>query len=202
MPEPTLRVRGFQIYKGLLDACAQAAMLEGLREVMRLAPPFSPDTPYGKPMSVRMTSAGEYGWYSDATGYRYERRHPSGVEWPPIPESALRVWQRVAGVARAPESCLINFYGEGAKMGMHRDVDEADMRWPVVSISLGDDGLFRMGGEQRKGASDTVWLNSGDVVVIGGAARAAYHGVDRIRFGSCGLLPRGGRVNVTLRVVT
>jgi len=202
MPEPTLRVRGFQIYKGVLDAPAQAAMIADLREVMRLAPPFSPDTPYGKPMSVRMTSAGEYGWYSDATGYRYERRHPSGVEWPPIPESALKVWQQVAGVARAPESCLINFYGEGAKMGMHRDVDEADMRWPVVSISLGDDGLFRMGGEQRKGATDTLWLNSGDVVVIGGAARAAYHGVDRIRFGSSGLLPRGGRVNVTLRVVT
>ena len=202
MPEPTLRVRGFQIYKGLLDAPAQAAMLEDLREVMRLAPPFSPDTSYGKPMSVRMTSAGEYGWYSDATGYRYEKRHPSGAKWPPIPESALSVWQQVAGVVRAPESCLINFYGEGAKMGMHRDVDEADMRWPVVSISLGDDGLFRMGGEQRKGATDTVWLNSGDVVVIGGAARAAYHGVDRIRFGSCALLPRGGRVNVTLRVVT
>ena len=202
MPEPTLRVRGFQIYKGLLDASAQAAMIADLREVMRLAPPFSPDTPYGKPMSVRMTSAGEYGWYSDASGYRYEQRHPSGVEWPPIPESALKVWQQVAGVERAPESCLINFYGEGAKMGMHRDRDEADMRWPVVSISLGDDGLFRMGGEQRKGATETLWLNSGDVVVIGGAARAAYHGVDRIRFGSCALLPRGGRVNVTLRVVT
>jgi alkylated DNA repair protein (DNA oxidative demethylase) len=186
----------------LLDASAQAAMIADLREVMRLAPPFSPDTPYGKPMSVRMTSAGEYGWYSDATGYRYEPRHPSGVEWPPIPESALKVWQQVAGVARAPESCLINFYGEGAKMGMHRDVDEADMRWPVVSVSLGDDGLFRMGGEQRKGETDTLWLNSGDVVVIGGAARAAYHGLDRIRFGSCGLLPRGGRVNVTLRMVT
>lgn len=202
MPEPGLKVRGFQIYKGLLDVPAQAAMIEDLREVMRLAPPYSPETPYGKKMSVRMTSAGEYGWYSDASGYRYEKRHPSGAKWPPIPDSALKVWQQVAGVARMPESCLVNFYGEGAKMGMHRDMDEADMRWPVVSISLGDDGLFRMGGLERMGTTDAVWLNSGDVVVIGGTARRAYHGVDRIRFGSSGLMPRGGRVNVTLRVVS
>ena len=85
---------------------------------------------------------------------------------------------------------------------MHRDTDEADMHWPVVSISLGDDGLFRIGNDTRGGATDTIWLASGDVVVMGGDARRAYHGVDKIRFKSSGLLPKGGRVNVTLRVVT
>ncbi len=202
MIEPTLRVRGFEIHKGFLDVGAQAAMIDDLREVMQSAPPFSPETPYGKPMSVRMTSAGEYGWFSDVSGYRYVDRHPSGAAWPAIPKRVLEVWQAVSGVDRAPESCLINFYGEGARMGMHRDTDEADMHWPVVSISLGDDGLFRIGNDTRGGATDTIWLASGDVVVMGGDARRAYHGVDKIRFKSSGLLPKGGRVNVTLRVVT
>jgi len=200
--EPTLRVRGFEIHKGFLGARQQTALIDDLREVMQLVPPFSPETPYGKPMSVRMTSAGEYGWFSDTSGYRYVDRHPSGAAWPAIPTRVLEVWQAVSGVDRAPESCLINFYGEGARMGMHRDTDEADMLWPVVSISLGDDGLFRIGNDTRGGATDAIWLSSGDVVVMGGDARRAYHGVDKIRFRSSGLLPKGGRVNVTLRVVT
>lgn len=86
-------------------------------------------------------------------------------------------------------------------MGMHQDKDEASFEWPVVSISLGDQGLFRMGGPERGGKTASVWLRSGDVVVMGGAARLAHHGVDRIRFGSSSLLERGGRLNLTLRVV-
>ena len=202
MVEPTLRVRGFEIYKEFLDAAEQVGLVADLREVMRVAPPFSPDTPHGKAMSVRMTSAGDWGWFSDTDGYRYVDRHPSGVAWPEIPERVLDIWRAVSGVDRVPESCLINFYGEGAKMGMHRDADEAEMLWPVVSVSLGDDGLFRMGGDKRAGATNAIWLSSGDVVVMGGNSRNAFHGIDRIRFGSSDLLPRGGRVNVTMRVVT
>ena len=86
-------------------------------------------------------------------------------------------------------------------MGMHQDSDEADMQWPVVSVSLGDDGLFRMGGTKRGGKTESIWLRSGDVVVMGGDARLSYHGVDRIRAGSSTLLPKGGRLNLTLRVV-
>lgn len=198
---PTLRLRGFEIYKGFLDAGAQAALVTDLRKIMQAAPPFSPQTPYGKEMSVRMTSAGKYGWYSDKSGYRYVGQHPSGVAWPKIPARVLDIWRQVSGVSAAPDSCLINFYGEGAKMGMHRDMDEADYQWPVVSISLGDDGLFRIGNTTRGGATGKVWLSSGDVVVMAGDARLAYHGVDRIRFGSSALLPRGGRINVTMRVV-
>lgn len=197
----TLRLRGFEIYKDFLTPPAQQEMLKDLRAVAKMAPVFSPQTPYGKKMSVKMTSAGSCGWFSDASGYRYVDTHPSGVAWPPIPESVQAVWEAVSAVSRAPDCCLINFYGENARMGMHQDKDEADFQWPVVSISLGDSGLFRIGGKVRGGSSDSIWLDTGDVVVMGGDARKTYHGVDRIRFKSSTLLPQGGRINVTLRVV-
>ncbi|SLN32972.1 alpha-ketoglutarate-dependent dioxygenase AlkB [Roseisalinus antarcticus] len=199
--EPTLTLRGVSIYEGLLPPEAQARMVAELREVVRRAPLFSPMTPYGKPMRVRMTSAGRYGWVSDRSGYRYETRHPSGVAWPPVPPTVLAVWAAVSVVARAPECCLVNFYGDGAKMGMHQDRDEANFDFPVVSISLGDEALFRVGNRTRGGKTESVWLRSGDVAVLGGAARLLYHGVDRVVPGSSTLLPDGGRINVTLRVV-
>lgn len=198
---PTLTVRGFAVFKGMLTPDRQSALVARLRRLIAAAPLFSPQTPYGKPMSVRMTSAGKYGWVSDRRGYRYERRHPSGVAWPDIPASVLDIWAQVTGLQRQPDCCLVNFYGPGARMGMHQDRDEADFSWPVVSISLGDDGLFRIGNETRGGTTESIWLASGDVVVMGGAARLTYHGVDRIRPGTSGLLKDGGRLNLTLRVV-
>ncbi|WP_299965029.1 alpha-ketoglutarate-dependent dioxygenase AlkB [uncultured Roseobacter sp.] len=197
-----LTVAGFEIHKTFLDGAAQRALLEDVRTVVRAAPLVAPVTPRGQPMSVRMTAAGSYGWITDRAGYRYAREQPRGTPWPPIPASVLEVWERLTGVSRDPECCLVNFYGEGARMGLHQDKDEASQQWPVVSISLGDDGLFRMGGAARGGKTQSVWLQSGDVVVMGGAARLAHHGVDRIRFGSSSLLPQGGRINLTLRVVT
>ena len=199
--EPTISVRGVFVFKGFLDGSAQAAMLQELRDVIAAAPLMSPQTPYGKPMSVKMTSAGKYGWCSDRTGYRYERRHPSGVRWPAIPVSVLEVWEEVTGLGRHPECCLLNFYGTGARMGMHRDCDEADFSYPVVSVSLGDDALFRIGNQTRGGRTVSVWLSSGDVVVMGGQARLLYHGVDRVKHGTSTLLNEGGRINLTLRVV-
>ena len=201
-PAPTCRIGGIDIYQGYLDRAAQAALVADLRAVARAAPVFTPETRFGKPMSVRMTSAGRFGWYSDRRGYRYIGTHPSGAAWPPIPDRVLAIWRALCGAARDPECCLVNFYGEGARMGLHQDRDEADFTQPVLSVSLGDDGLFRIGGAERDGRTQSIWLGSGDVVVMGGAARLAYHGVDRIRFGSSTLLPGGGRVNLTLRVVT
>lgn len=189
------------VYKAFLGQQAQAALLDQIREVARVAPPFSPQTPYGKPMSVKMTSAGQFGWFSDKSGYRYVEMHPQGAPWPAIPDAVMRIWQSVSGVDRQPDCCLINYYGEGARMGMHQDKDEADFQWPVVSVSLGDEGLFRIGNTTRGGKTESLWLHSGDVVVMGGAARLTYHGVDKIRFGSSSLLPKGGRINLTLRVV-
>lgn len=199
---PFLTLRDFKIHKGFLDQSAQIALLDDLRDVLRHAPLFSPITPYGKPMRVRMTSAGRFGWYADKSGYRYVETHPDGKAWPDIPDSILDIWRSVSGSDRQPDCCLINYYGEDAKMGMHQDRDETDFSQPVVSVSLGDDGLFRIGNDTRGGKTESVWLTSGDVVVMGGPARLRYHGIDRIRFGSSSLMPKGGRVNLTLRVVT
>ncbi len=152
-------------------------------------------------MSVKMTSAGKYGWFSDRKGYRYVAEHPSGVPWPPIPARVLELWHALTGQARTPDCCLINLYQGKARMGLHQDKDEADFSYPVVSISLGDDGLFRIGNTTRGGKTESLWLSSGDVAVMGGNARLTYHGVDRIRDGSSRLWPGGGRVNLTLRVV-
>ncbi len=195
-------LKGARIWRGVLDAPAQAALVEDLREVVRAAPLIAPVTPGGRPMSVRMTAAGRFGWITDRQGYRYADRHPSGAPWPSIPAAVLRIWEAVADCPRAPECCLINFYGEGARMGLHQDRDEADFSCPVVSISLGDPGLFRVGETQRGGRTTSSWLTSGDVAILAGPARLAWHGVDRIRFGESGLLPQGGRLNLTLRVVT
>lgn len=194
-------LNGASVYKSFLDRAAQEEMVIALRQVVACAPLFSPMTPYGRPMSVRLTSAGRFGWISDKTGYRYEPRHPGGMKWPPIPEPVLAVWQAVSGSDRVPDCCLLNFYGEDARMGMHQDRDESDFAFPVVSISLGDEAQFRIGTTTRGGPTKSHWLASGDVLVLGGKARLAYHGVDKIRFGSSTLLKEGGRINLTMRVV-
>lgn len=199
--KPTLTIRGFGLYQGYLDGATQSKMIDELRDLLRVAPLFSPETRWGKKMSVQMTSAGKYGWYSDRKGYRYERHHPNGTPWPAIPASILNVWHEITGLARKPDCCLLNLYRESAKMGMHQDKDEADFSWPVVSISLGDDGLFRIGGQERGGKTESVWLKSGDVMLMGGEARLTYHGLDKIRQGSSTLLRDSGRINLTLRVV-
>jgi alkylated DNA repair protein (DNA oxidative demethylase) len=196
-----LAVGDFAIHKGYLDPSAQAAMAADVAAISAAAPFFAPLTPWGRPMSVQMTSAGRYGWFTDRRGYRYIDRHPDGTPWPPIPKSVLAVWRALVSQARMPDCCLVNLYGPKAKMGMHRDADEKDFSWPVLSISLGDSALFRMGGRERGDPTTSVLLDSGDVVVFGGAARLAYHGIDRIRAGSSTLLPGGGRINLTCRVV-
>jgi alkylated DNA repair protein (DNA oxidative demethylase) len=197
----TIDVNGVTVHPGFLPADAQGALVEDIRDVLRVAPLFRPVTARGREMSVRMSAAGEYGWISDRKGYRYERRHPAGMAWPPIPSRVRAIWDAVAGVSRAPQCCLVNWYAEGARMGLHQDRDEGDFAMPVVSVSLGDEALFRVGGTTRGGTTKSVWLRSGDVAVLSGAARLAYHGIDRIRAGSSTLLPQGGRINLTLRVV-
>ena len=196
-----IEIRGFHYWPGHLDAAAQSALVAELRTVVGAAPLFSPVTPGGRPMSVRMTAAGRLGWVTDQHGYRYEPRHPAGQPWPAIPAAVLDLWHGMTGLSRAPDCCLINFYGEGAKMGLHQDRDEGDFSFPVLSISLGDEALFRMGGPDRKDPTESLWLKSGDVLLMGGTARLAWHGIDRLRFRSSRLLPGGGRINLTLRVV-
>jgi len=195
---------GLVHHPGVLDRAAQQALLAELRECIRCAPLFTPVMPKtGKPFSVRMTNLGPLGWVSDRTGYRYQARHPvTGEPWPPMPDLLLELWRRLGRYPHDPEACLVNYYGAGARMGLHRDEDEADLAAPVVSLSLGDTALFRCGGPTRRGPTRSVRLASGDVVIMGGASRLCYHGVDRILSGSSSLLPNGGRINLTLRRVT
>ncbi len=200
-PQPSLRIAGFEVHAGMIDAAGQRALVEDIRAVVAAAPLVVPVTPGGRQMSVRMTACGRVGWVTDRAGYRYADRHPSGVAWPPIPDRILELWHRVTGLDRAPDCCLVNFYGEAARMGLHQDRDEGDFSFPVLSVSLGDDALLRMGGVKRQAPTTSVWLRSGDVVVMGGPARLAWHGIDRVRHGSSSLLPKGGRINLTLRVV-
>ncbi len=198
---PTLRVNGAPVWQGLLDRALQEAVRTEIGRVAKEAPFYRPVTPSGRPMSVEMTSAGQLGWVSDRRGYRYEPTHPDGQSWPAIPAVVRDIWHAVTGLETAPTSCLINRYRGGAKMGLHQDKDEGDFSWPVVSVSLGDDALFRVGGLDRKAKTQSVWLASGDVVMLTDETRLAYHGIDRVRSGSSTVLPDGGRINLTMRVV-
>lgn len=192
-----------------LDPAKQEALVAHLRAAVAEAPLFTPRMPRnGRPFSVRMTNLGPLGWVSDQTGgYRYQPAHPdTGMPWPPIPKMVLDLWDEVAGYPAPPQACLVNYYEPGARMGLHQDRDEDDLAAPVVSISLGDTCLFRIGGTKRRDPTRSIKLSSGDVVVLGGEARLVFHGVDRIYSGTSALLrewfPDGGRINLTLRRVT
>lgn len=196
---------GFRLLPGFLDAVRQRALLAQVQAVLEAAPVYHATMPKsGQKMSVAMSNAGALGWYTDKDGgYRYIAQHPdTGQAWPAIPEIALEVWRAVAPDAPEPEACLINLYRGPAKMGLHQDCDEADFSAPVVSISLGDEALFRLGGTTRKAPTRSFKLSSGDVLVLGGAARLAFHGIDRVIAGTSRLVPGGGRINLTLRRVT
>ena len=194
-----------QYLPGRLDRVAQAALMRDLRKILAAAPLFTPTMPRsGKPFSVRITNCGPLGWVSDRHGgYRYQATHPeTGKAWPAMPGALLELWREVAGYPAPPEACLVNYYAADAKMGLHRDEDEEDLAAPVLSVSLGDMAIFRVGGLIRGGPTRKIELKSGDVVVLGGEDRLAYHGVDRILPGTSDLLPEGGRFNLTLRRVT
>jgi alkylated DNA repair protein (DNA oxidative demethylase) len=195
---------GLVLHKGRLDGAAQADIVEAIRVIARAAPFFTPAMPgTGKPFSVRMTNCGPLGWVSDASGYRYQPTHPeTGEPWPPIPARLIDLWNEAAAYPHPPEACLVNHYDPEARMGLHQDKDEADLAAPVLSVSLGDPCTFRFGGADRRDPTRSVRLESGDVVILGGASRLAFHGVDRIFAGRSTLLRRPGRINLTLRRVT
>ena len=188
-----------------LSTDAQRALVEDIRAVVADAPLFTPRMPRtGKEMSVRMTNCGSLGWVTDKDrGYRYQTMHPAtGKPWPPIPDILLKLWEEFSGYLHPPEACLVNFYRDSAKMGLHQDRDEEDFDAPVLSVSLGDTCLFRIGETTRSGRTVSLKLDSGDVIVLGGAGRLCYHGVDRIYPATSALLKNGGRINLTLRRVT
>ncbi|MEO0671491.1 MAG: alpha-ketoglutarate-dependent dioxygenase AlkB [Pseudomonadota bacterium] len=196
---------GFLHRSGALDLEAQAALLSEIETILAEAPLYTPTMPKtGRPLSVRMSNAGTLGWLTDQTGgYRYEPHHPvTGKPWPPIPDVLLELWREIQPDAAPPEACLINVYDAKAKLGLHKDADEDDQETGVLSISLGDTAMFQIGGLTRKDAVETIELASGDIVLLGGASRSAYHGVRRIVPGTSPLAALDGRVNLTLRRVS
>ncbi len=195
---------GCEIFPGCLPAEQQTSLLGDLRRIMAEAPLYRPHMPRtGRPFSVMMTNCGPLGWVSDqARGYRYERLHPQTCKpWPPIPDALLELWNALTDFPHPPEACLINYYAPGARMGMHRDEDEADLSAPILSVSLGDSAIFKVGGLKRGGTAAQVKLESGDALVMAGPSRMRYHGVSRILAGTSMLLAEGGRINLTLRHV-
>jgi DNA oxidative demethylase len=188
---------------GYLGRAEQEALRDEILVLLREAPLFTPRMPRtGKPFSVRMTNFGELGWVSDECGYRYQATHPAtGGPWPAMPRRLLEAWRDLAPDVLPPQACLVNFYGAGARMGLHQDRDEQDFSVPVVSLSLGDSCLFRIGGAARRGSTRSLRLDSGDAIAFGGPARLAFHGVDRVYPDTSTLLEGGGRINLTLRRV-
>ncbi|MCC0037231.1 MAG: alpha-ketoglutarate-dependent dioxygenase AlkB [Hoeflea sp.] len=196
--------KGVRHIPGHLDRDEQQSLLDEIRAVVRQAPLYRPEMPRsGKPFSVRLTNCGDLGWVADRSGYRYQDRHPvTGAPWPPIPDRLLQLWNELTGYPVPPQACLVNFYDSSARMGLHQDRDESDFSAPVLSISLGDACLFRIGGTERGQPTRSFRLESGDVVILGGESRLAFHGVDRIYPTTSSLLKDGGRINLTLRRVT
>lgn len=197
--------QGIRYFPEHLNRAAQEQLVTDIRTVVAQAPLYTPVMPKtGTPMSVRMTNCGPLGWVTDKErGYRYQPEHPvTGAPWPAIPPVLLELWNAVSGCDLPPQACLINFYSDTAKMGLHQDKDEQALDAPVVSISLGNTCLFRVGGVKREDKTQSFRLASGDVVVLGGEGRLCFHGVDKIYPATSTLLKQGGRVNLTLRRVT
>ena len=193
---------GFRLWPQALSVEAQAALVAEVMTAIEDAPPYQPPTPGGRPFSVRMSNLGPLGWVSDRAGYRYQPTHPeTGRAWPPIPPMLLRLWDDLTGWPAPPDACLVNLYRGPAKMGLHQDRDEADTTAPVLSVSLGDTAVFRI-GPAGGGPTRTVRLATGDVCALTGPARLARHGIDRVLEGSSQVVPGGGRLNLTLRRAT
>lgn len=201
---PTRRelAAGAVILHGFVGSRDEPILAE-IRRIRRAAPFRHMQTPGGGSMSAAMTSCGAYGWVTDPTGYRYEPTDPrTGEPWPPMPELFSTLAREAAAEAGfpgfEPDSCLINRYDQGARMGMHRDADERSFDAPIVSVSLGVSAVFLFGGLRRRDKPDRLRLEHGDVVVFGGDSRMRYHGVQRIEHGAHPLTG-SSRINLTLR---
>lgn len=181
------------------------ALLQAIESVLQQAPLRHLQTPGGYTMSVAMSNCGALGWVSSASGYRYAACDPlSGQPWPAMPACLRDLAQRAAAQAGyphfAPDAALINEYVPGAKLSLHQDKDELDLRAPIVSLSLGLPAVFLFGTASRKDRPQRYRLVHGDVVVWGGPSRLAYHGVNALADGEHALLGRR-RLNVTFRCV-
>jgi DNA oxidative demethylase len=193
---------GAVLLRGFADADS-ISIFQTVQQVIAAAPFRQMITPGGRRMSVAMTNCGQAGWVTDLSGYRYDALDPvSRRPWPPMPEIVRRLAERAAAQAGfmsfQPDSCLINRYEPGARLSLHQDRDERDFGQPIVSLSLGLPAIFLFGGQLRNERTQRMRLESGDVVVWGGASRLAFHGVAPLAEGRHPLTGRC-RINLTFR---
>jgi DNA oxidative demethylase len=194
---------GALVLQGFVAAAAAARLVDQVNEIVAAAPFRRMVTPGGKQMSVQMTNCGAAGWVTDRRGYRYDPVDPqTGRPWPAMPEAFRQLAADAAGAAGfaafTPDACLINRYEPGARLTLHQDRDERDFSQPIVSVSLGLPAVFLFGGASRTDPRRRIRLESGDVVVWGGPARLAFHGIDRLADGEHALTGRC-RINLTFR---
>lgn len=195
---------GAVVLRGFASA-REDALKDAVARVSAAAPFRHLVTPGGFRMSVAMTNCGELGWVSDRRGYRYDPVDPeSGLRWPALPETLRALAQDAAARAGyagfAPDACLINRYAPGARLSMHQDRDEKDLRAPIVSVSLGLPAVFLWGGDERADKARRIALHHGDVVVWGGPSRLRFHGVLALKDGEHPFAG-GHRINITFRKV-
>lgn len=202
-----LSTKGFFLIKSRLDRAAQQEILAAARLVVKQAPLFRPVMPRsGQSFNYSMTNCGDLGWVADIKGYRYQSNHPETLK--PFPAMPDVIKELAIACARetgiddfCPESCLLNFYSKGAKLGLHQDNTENNLTVPIISISLGDTGIFTLGGEQRRDKTKDYIVQSGDCVVMSGESRNYFHGFKGIVPNTSSLLKHGGRLNLTIRQV-
>jgi DNA oxidative demethylase len=197
-------LNGFHHLPGFFSLEQQRELLSSCRAIARVSPLFTPVMPgSGAKFNYQMTNCGDWGWISDIKGYRYTREHPvTGEPWAAIPEiirtSAMNLAEAY-GYSLLPQTCLINYYPAGGKLGLHQDNSEKNQTAPIISFSLGDDAVFLIGGLRRSDPTKEIVLRSGDALIMGGEARMAFHGVKKILPKTSNFLRHGGRINLTIR---
>lgn len=196
--------------KNCLNFNQQLRLVEMCRDIAKVAPFVTPVMPSGQPFNCQQTSCGQVGWISDKNGYRYSRKQQaSNKAFPEMPEAladlAIHFANLVNEPTYLPDTCLINYYpaSNKGKLGLHQDNSEANLKPAIISISIGDDCEFLIGGTKRSDALESIVLRSGDVLIMHGESRLAYHGVRKVIGGTApaGLLKNGGRLNLTIRQV-
>lgn len=202
-PAETVELSEGAVLLRAFAACRAADLLAEVAGITAQSPFRHLETPGGYTMSVAMTNAGSVGWVSDRSGYRYQKTDPlTHKAWPALPPLLLELAREAAESGGfpgfVPDVALINRYVPGASLSQHRDGDERDHGHPIVSVSLGLPATFFFGGLERAEPSKSYRLDSGDVVVWGGPARLAYHGVRKLKDGEHPLTGRC-RINLTFR---
>ena len=198
--------QGFFLLKSRLSKAVQQEILAAARAVVVQAPLFRPTMANGQSFNYSMTNCGELGWVADRHGYRYQQIHPETFNgFPAMPQEienlAVAVARETGNNNFLPQSCLLNFYSKGEKLGLHQDNTEKNLSAPIISVSLGDSGIFVLGGKHRNDKTRQYIVQSGDVIVMGGESRNFFHAFKGTVPNTSNLLKNGGRLNLTIRQV-